>query len=853
MRITKVELRNWGPHEHLLLETDDPVVGIIGSNGAGKSNLLQAINYALTGNLNKRNGTSYIRNFGMEGGATFASVAVEFVSGEKEGRIYREIGAKSTKRELTWDGQTYKKADEVKSALRTALGADDAALASAVFILQGEIANLVKGTPSERHEIFRKLMNLNFVDARSNDIQSKIEALRAGVKDYTGEKEVLEDQLTDIADDLEELDPHIKDTDWVPDALLSVKLAQPLLEKRRDTQVEIDNETRRRVSLVEELTAVAEGKTFSEWAADYLATKVARDFSNDQLKTLRRKEALEESMAETKLELRAAKANFRSKYPEHESTEEEITEMLSGLLKDAELYANLVRIHEERVSASAVLAEAVEALDRKEEEYEAFKKEWDDAIEKLAVFKLEKDPVIDAMRWKVEGIRLRLRAYDGADNTVCPCCGQTLCAENNRTREELYADELETTNRMTALMSERKSITDVIDNAKVESRMYERSIAQAVDALAAAQKVVNDASTAFWNLCTSAGLPPDESIDYTDTAKDKWDTYKATAVAYKDFSTDKKWIERLEADITDARTKLDGLHEVPDDEDTLVKRVERLDKELQDISVKKDRVQRLENDIVAIDNKLVALNEKYEKLWSDQELESKTKAAVRMALSTKAGIEGNELSLVCISEAKDELTSLSSAREVWMEQWNTLIRKQTEADEKLQEIEEKIERNAVKEELIRTLEKVRQLVGKNGAPLAYMESVFNGIVAIVQDLLTKMGANFTVEADPENPVSFVFTRLDNDTGYTMPQEQLSGGQAIRLALALLIASQQVILPDVGLLVLDEPSSHIDAEGVEQMRDMLSDLSVYLQSAHMQIIMVDHNDTLIGAVDNTIQL
>ena len=64
MIIKKVELKNWGPHKSLEFDSDNHIVGIIGSNGKGKSNLLQAIAYALTGDLDKTKGTAYIRNFG---------------------------------------------------------------------------------------------------------------------------------------------------------------------------------------------------------------------------------------------------------------------------------------------------------------------------------------------------------------------------------------------------------------------------------------------------------------------------------------------------------------------------------------------------------------------------------------------------------------------------------------------------------------------------------------------------------------------------------------------------------------------------------------------------------------------
>ena len=65
MRIKHITIKDWGPHKEIDEDTDASIVGIIGSNGKGKSNLLQALDFCLNGNLNKQNKELYIRNFGM--------------------------------------------------------------------------------------------------------------------------------------------------------------------------------------------------------------------------------------------------------------------------------------------------------------------------------------------------------------------------------------------------------------------------------------------------------------------------------------------------------------------------------------------------------------------------------------------------------------------------------------------------------------------------------------------------------------------------------------------------------------------------------------------------------------------
>ena len=137
--------------------------------------------------------------------------------------------------------------------------------------------------------------------------------------------------------------------------------------------------------------------------------------------------------------------------------------------------------------------------------------------------------------------------------------------------------------------------------------------------------------------------------------------------------------------------------------------------------------------------------------------------------------------------------------------------------------------------------------------MSYMNAVFNSMTEDVQNMLSKMGANFTVFPDEERPLTYKFMRTDSADEYYMPQELLSGGQAVRLALALLIACQQTVLPDVGLLVLDEPSSHLDADGVDSLQDLFKSLSITLNSSDMQIFVVDHSEPLCGAFEKLIKL
>jgi DNA repair exonuclease SbcCD ATPase subunit len=169
------------------------------------------------------------------------------------------------------------------------------------------------------------------------------------------------------------------------------------------------------------------------------------------------------------------------------------------------------------------------------------------------------------------------------------------------------------------------------------------------------------------------------------------------------------------------------------------------------------------------------------------------------------------------------------------------------------ELDLRVAKDAGKRQLIDELRALKDTFSRGGLPLTYIRYHFNKLAALTRDNLAKMESNFTVEPDPEQPVSFIFTRLDDAQPYRMTQGKLSGGQKVRLTIALLMAVQQHILPEVGFLVLDEPSQGLDDESVEALKELLIDMGSSLGNSESQIFVCDHKPQLepaFGAVIRT---
>lgn len=89
--------------------------------------------------------------------------------------------------------------------------------------------------------------------------------------------------------------------------------------------------------------------------------------------------------------------------------------------------------------------------------------------------------------------------------------------------------------------------------------------------------------------------------------------------------------------------------------------------------------------------------------------------------------------------------------------------------------------------------------------------------------------------------------------YYFEHDKLSGGQKVRLSIAFLLAVQQLVIPDLGFLVLDEPSTHLDEEARENLKELLINLGQQLEASDTQILVCDHAKELEPAFVNLIQL
>ena len=166
MIFTKLKLNNFKSYKNQTINFDEGISVIVGENGAGKSTILEAISFALFKQHTAKKIDDLVRNNSNE-----MSVELEFLS---NARMYKIVRSK-TKSKLK--SSIYKKASaetdfvhictgdkEVSNEILQILDIDSDLFLNAIYIRQGEIAELVDKTASEKKQLIGKLLGLDSLE-----------------------------------------------------------------------------------------------------------------------------------------------------------------------------------------------------------------------------------------------------------------------------------------------------------------------------------------------------------------------------------------------------------------------------------------------------------------------------------------------------------------------------------------------------------------------------------------------------------------------------------------------------------------------------------------------------------------
>lgn len=825
MRITKFTLKNWGPHKHLVLDMDTPVFGLIGPNYSGKSNIMEAIEFAFTGLLaERRTQASYVRRASDEE-INNASVEAEFIKGGVRGRIFRQIG-KTPQKKFWWDGakDPITSSAEIDERMSKILDCDKAAIGRAVFLSQGKIADFLSGTPAQREDSFAEICLIDKLALVVDVAEQEILRLRKTVTDLTSQrdeamqtKEQAESALRVTESELEIHPDRTREVEWVSKRLAE---EQSLLELRKVRQ----------------------------------AAVTALELAKEQLAALHKPEhaghaSLEDLLVSLESDLLSAvKAQGEARTLEDKITNHERLAVrsieLSGMLEKA--VDGVIRLAGSQGSMNRLQFEIDQTVESKN---------WHRRLQEAELELQRSGSDISTMGAKLQGMRTeqaisevmaaldvatsaageeqaRLKLVESASSQLtscCPVCGGTdlshvpdpatlqkrlteIAAENAARRQQRQALQTE--------LSELVSAKASLEGAKGAEERAKRAV-EACNA----QKPAS-----FDEKHIAADVPQMRS------------QLASLAAEVRSLQNDAQALSSFQTELTMTKTML---LEIPDlaaakEQLALYQSVASAARKIQEQIGEIKGYQTRASAATKRVGEAQALLENHEKTIADGAAAAvlTTRAAPLTLLATPSDILG-------LQEALNQLRAKQAERD----KVQGMIRANTDAlrraENRVQEIDERILRNASTLSVIGYLEDLKNAFGRNGIARHYLSKVFDSLTVMTQENLATWDAQFQVEKDPDNLFNFLFYSLDAPD-VLMDQKLLSGGQKTRVALSFVQAVQQLLYPGLDFLSVDEPSNHLDAEGVEGLVNLFQTVASQNMEGEAQVIVVDHNPLLMRA-------
>lgn len=163
MIFKKLVLKNFKSHKHTVVDFSQGINIIVGENGAGKSTILEGISFALFKQHTAKKIDSLVMN-----NTDSMEVSLEFETNHGVYKIVREKKSNLKSSLFKKEGDHFihicSGDKEVLNQMESILNIDSDLFLNAIYVRQGEIAELINKTASEKKQLISKLLGLDSLE-----------------------------------------------------------------------------------------------------------------------------------------------------------------------------------------------------------------------------------------------------------------------------------------------------------------------------------------------------------------------------------------------------------------------------------------------------------------------------------------------------------------------------------------------------------------------------------------------------------------------------------------------------------------------------------------------------------------
>ncbi|WP_459202624.1 AAA family ATPase [Methanococcus sp. CF] len=458
MIIKSIKMENFRSHRNTSINFNRGITSIIGQNGSGKSSIFQAMNFAL---FAPRGNTFKIENLTQQGAASF-SVELEF---EMMGNTYivkRKRFQNKTDDKLYVNGKlNAESASEINKKIEEILEIDNSVFSNAIYIKQGEIANLIQMAPRERKEVIGKLLGIEKYEKASENMNIVKKSYEEQLFELNGELK----QEPEILESLLKLKNEVFETEKTKEEILKKygNLEKLKLEKNSEL-----------IQIEEKFT---ENNILKENLKDIIS-----EIKNITLEIQNLKNSLN-SVSEESKNLSKNEENFK-KFLEIESAIKELNKKLISHKSDYESYQKLKAVEESLIKDLNVLSESLKDNTKNSDELKEFLKETEKKIRDLDVVK-EKITELNFIEKQIFEINGHKKTVEELFDTFNTYENSIKTFEELKTKKNSYENLLKEkgeieqnfqkeTCEKTRLISELSDFKEIEDSINLENKIKEK-------------------------------------------------------------------------------------------------------------------------------------------------------------------------------------------------------------------------------------------------------------------------------------------------------------------------------------------------------------------------------------------
>ena len=891
MIINKIILKNFKSHKDSTINLYNGISLIIGSNGAGKSTILEAISYALFKEFNgtisevirkRTDDTDIIKEM---------KVIVYFNHNGKEYRLTR--GKRGTQniaelREIKEDnsGILIKGDTVVTKEIEQIIGVDKTSYLNAVYIKQGEITALIDKSAGERKALIAKLLNID-------NLQKSWENMKDLIQQYQIEQEVNEKLLSNKENEEEEkreIEENIKKyEEEVEEEKNTIQNKQKanedkaieleLLRKKENKYIEytshinninsnIQNEENNKISIEKNLKSIEEleeeNKEYEKKIKplDYMEELMHKkqEYENNKYQLRNIIENIEKINSQKDI-IKNTEDNY-NKYNEnivaldgYRKEKEDITKQKQSLdLKNEQLKENNNKKEENFINIRNIVSDAQKILEKNLNNADEVKNEINEQLNK---YQKEKEEInkkihennakISSHKTTINSTQKSLRELEKTENT-CPICQSEISEDKHQELSRKYHQNIEDNEKgIQQLNDENKKHMQEIDTLDVK---IDNINTIPVEELTTTYAKFKDLSTTIKNLKkeledydsiqeefekTSSQLDNLEK-NIKDLTED-YEKYKTATRILKDYDE-----ELLNKQRSDIESKQDELKNMMISLQSKFRPVDNLEQEIKYLNDIKSKVEKNKGILSTKESVVENLKRSHDNLtrWNNQ-LDNTKRELQELGFDEEYYKKINEE----YTSSTKELESIKEDHAKKENDLKHLKNRINELENKLKEYTKITKKQENIKDYIKLLVEIRELYSKDGVQGDLRHQAKPRIESKTKEIFDAFGFGYKdVKLDDE----YNMTIYNNDNE-VIPLELLSGGEKIIIALSLRLAIAKVIEDTkTDLLILDEPTIHLDEDRRGQLVEILSEANIA-----PQMIVITHDSELLGISNNIITI